>query len=498
MTAPTLSRPPRLELAPRPGVVDGISGGVLTHLSEIHELVVVCDENQRVRWLSDRLGVINGNASDNLGQHVAEVLCGPANGDLASLHAQVASPHGIGSAQLALRTQSGSAIDVDLSAFRVPDEPKLTVVVARTSEEAKRSTAELRASADYMASILDCAPDAVIATDRGSFISYANEKARELFHATTRELTGRPLASCLPCTSEVATVLESVREGDVTSQLVEVDSGQETIWLSISSRSLRLPDGPILGSVIYLRDVTEHHRTQLELEAKANELEHYVAHVSHDLRTPLSSVLGFVRMLRQDFDDQLGKQGRHFLERIEQGGNTMEALITDLLELSRIGHADDDELVDPLPILKKIAADWKEHLDAQQVQIELPEAPPMLLCNRTRLYQLFANLVGNALVHMGPLPNARVRVEIEELDKEHHISVIDNGKGIASEHHARIFDVFATLGRRSDGRKSTGLGLAIVRKIATTHGGRVWVESQPDCGAAFHVTIAKPSCSTKG
>jgi PAS domain S-box-containing protein len=491
MTAPTLSRSTQLDATPLSGAGREVLGGVLSSLSELHELVVVCDEQQRVRWFSDRLGVVAHDADEPLGQHVDKILSGAANGELASLHEQVATRLGNGAAHVALRTRSGVALNVVLSAFRLPDDPKLTVVVARTADEADRSAAALRNNSDYLAAILDCAPDAVIATDRGGFVSYANPGACALFKASAEDLAGRPLASCLPCTSQVAAVLDGVHEGDVTSHALEIGQGDDTRWLSVSSRRLRLPNGDATGNVVYLRDITEHHRTQLELQAKAEELEHYVAHVSHDLRTPLSSVLGFVRMLRQDFDDQLGTQGRHFLERIEQGGNTMETLITDLLELSRIGHADDDELVDPLPILRKIANDWKEHLDAQHVRIELPKVPPMLLCNRTRLYQLFANLVGNALVHMGPRPDACVRVEISETETHHHIAVIDNGKGIASEHHARIFDVFATLGRRNDGRKSTGIGLAIVRKIATTHGGRVWVESQPDRGSKFNVTLAR-------
>ena len=93
---------------------------------------------------------------------------------------------------------------------------------------------------------------------------------------------------------------------------------------------------------------------------------------------------------------------------------------------------------------------------------------------------------------MGPRPDARVRVEIGEDADAHHIRVSDNGKGIAREHHQRIFEVFATLGRPSDGAKSTGIGLAIVRKIAATHGGRAWVESATDCGSTFHVTLARP------
>jgi signal transduction histidine kinase len=115
----------------------------------------------------------------------------------------------------------------------------------------------------------------------------------------------------------------------------------------------------------------------------------------------------------------------------------------------------------------------------------------MIYCDRTRLYQVLSNLIGNAIDHMGPCEDPYIIVEVEERPDEHRISVRDAGRGIAPEHHAQVFEAFRSLGPGSDGRHGTGIGLAIVKKIAETHSGRVWVESQAGQGAAFHVTFPR-------
>jgi signal transduction histidine kinase len=111
------------------------------------------------------------------------------------------------------------------------------------------------------------------------------------------------------------------------------------------------------------------------------------------------------------------------------------------------------------------------------------------VCDRTRLYQLFSNLVGNALDHMGNGRQGRIEVEVNEEFDHHLIAVRDDGRGIAPEHHERIFEAFQSLGPRRDGSRGTGMGLAIVRKIAEAQGGRAWVESEPGRGACFKVLL---------
>jgi signal transduction histidine kinase len=235
-------------------------------------------------------------------------------------------------------------------------------------------------------------------------------------------------------------------------------------------------------------DAAERSAARSVLERKNVELEHCVHSLAHDLRSPLVALLGFSRLLRQDYGPALDDTGRHFVDRIEQAGQTMEQLIHDLLEFSRIGQGGERRAMnDPRGVLIQIVAESKPRLDAADAHLEIPEHPPLVYCDRTRLYQVFSNLIGNALDHMGSCEDRTVTIDVWDDEEGHQIAVTDRGRGIAPADHDRIFEMFQSLGPRADGRRGSGLGLAIVKKITETHGGRVWVESERGKGARFRL-----------
>lgn len=345
-------------------------------------------------------------------------------------------------------------------------------------------------NAGFLSSILDNAPDPIIASDLDGCVTFANAAAAELLGQPVDALVGRPVLDCLPWHADLSTLLNGRHERDLSEHDLEIPSARGERWSAVTSRRLRLSTGEVVGHVLLLRDVGERRRAERALAAKNEELESYVSHVSHDLRSPLVSVLGFARLVRRDYGSLLDTDGHRFLDRIVQAGQTMESMIEDLLEVSRIGCVDEpNTLIDPLGVIHQVITDQKHLIDKCDVQIGLPTQPSMLWCSRTRVYQIFSNLIGNALAHMGPVEAARVEVSIDDELDLHHIRVADNGKGVAPEHHEKIFEVFSTLGGRTDGRKATGVGLAIVRKIAIQHGGGAWVESPADGGTIFHVTL---------
>ena len=339
--------------------------------------------------------------------------------------------------------------------------------------------------------ILHSAPDAVLTLDDRGFVTYANPAIERLLGSRPEEIVGRPVAVLLSDPVELrrlnASLASDQQHFDQDLTLRHADGSCIHTSASLGPLSAQ---GDARSSVLVLRDVTRQRRIEGELGHKNEELEHCVHALAHDLRSPLVALLGFSRLLRQDYGSLLDESGTHFLDRIEQAGRTMEDLIHDLLELSRIGQGGEKSaLVDPRSVLQQLAAEFKGRLDAGDITLELPEDPPMVYCDRTRLYQLFCNLIGNAIEHMGPCECRRIAVDVRPSQKGCHISVRDWGRGVPHEHQDRIFDVFQSFGARSGERRGSGIGLAVVRKIAETHGGRAWVESEPERGSTFHIDL---------
>jgi len=308
---------------------------------------------------------------------------------------------------------------------------------------------------------------------------------------------GRPISSLLAAlrSDDVAVfehqtrqfVEEMTARGRVSGR--HVDLRQDGTAMSLIVSAFAAHDS--VGNELVIC-VADRHETRETLEHKNEELETYVRSVSHDLRSPLVSLLGFSRLLRDDYQEVLDETGLHFLDRIEQAGRHMQQLLHDMLELSRIEEVPHCRVhVNPTPILQQLLSELKLQLEEKSIELHLPEDPPTILCDRTRLYQLLSNLIGNAVQHMPRGTTGRVDVEIEAVSDGWQISVSDSGPGIPVEDRDRIFEAFETGGQPDGHKKTSGLGLAIVKKIVESHSGRVWVESDPNVGAQFFVWLPK-------
>jgi PAS domain S-box-containing protein len=470
------------------------ASALLDAFSQLHQAVLVLDRRGRVTWISDADGVMCGAPGSQLGVSTRELPLDPA--DFEELRQQLLAHGRVLPRRVELRFEKSGTVTAELSVVRLPGEhaePRFLATL-RPVPSPEAADSDTRHTLDSLGSILDSSPEAVLAIDAAGLVTYGNPALERLLGFPPRDLIGEPVTRLLWGADDFERACAAFRPAtDGQTQDVKISRADgSTLCAAVSASPLRRTDGARVGTVAILRDVTERRRHAAELARKNAELESYVHSVSHDLRSPLVSLLGFSRLLRQDHGDQIGDSGRHFLDRIEQAGRTMEALINDLLELSRIGETGERKaLVDPLRILMQLRAELKPRLEAQDVELSICENPPLVLCDRTRLYQVFSNLMGNALDHMGPQAKARIEIDVREESDVHHVSVRDNGRGIDPAHHERIFEIFQSLGPRADGRRGTGVGLAIVKKIAETHGGRVWVESAVGRGACFHLTLPR-------
>jgi len=481
--------------------VDRIPARTLVEaLAKIYEFVLVTDSSGSVLWRSDGLVELCGGERFRVGCEVKTLLPflpGFTRPEQAfELRSRLRRDGFLTNAVIEFSNAEGESIPVEVNVVPVSDSPEqrpFYVVIARPVEFEK-PVVELAQSSkrENLEEMLDDAPDAMLAVDARGFVVYANAAVERLLGHSGSQIVDRPVAALLNDAADLERLISSIGvERDVEEwELTLTRRDGRAARIAASARTRRLEDGTFAGTVLCMRDVTERHYAALELSRKNAELEHCVHALAHDLRSPLVALLGFSRLLRQDYGGLLDETGTHFVDRIEQAGRTMEDLIHDLLELSRIGQPGERKaLVNPAGVLHQLQAELKPRLDAAGIELELPQDPPLVFCDRIRLYQVFSNLIGNAIDHMGACQRPRIAVSIVEHEDEVQISVRDFGRGIDSKHHEQVFEAFQSLGPSSDGRTGSGIGLAIVKKIAETHGGRVWLDSRSGYGTTFHVTF---------
>ena len=253
----------------------------------------------------------------------------------------------------------------------------------------------------------------------------------------------------------------------------------------------KLPNGEIVA--IY-NDITERKRAEEERErllteiaAKNQELESFVYTISHDLRAPLVSLDGFSSLLKRESQNQLGEQGQHYLERIRANVAHMNTLITELLELSRIGRVvGPEEEIDVGVLLREIEEGLVLKLEQEGVEFIVQQPLPAVRGDRGRIRQVFANLIENAVKFRSLERRLRIEVGCEEEGGFYRFHVGDNGIGILPQYQEQIFEPFRQL---DSGIEGVGMGLTLVKRIVDHHGGRIWVESEAGKGSTFYFTI---------
>jgi signal transduction histidine kinase/ligand-binding sensor domain-containing protein len=233
--------------------------------------------------------------------------------------------------------------------------------------------------------------------------------------------------------------------------------------------------------------VLERQRLIAELETKNAELERFTYTVSHDLKAPLVTIRGFAGLVEQDAREGRIEQVQADVPRIRKAAETMGHLLEQLLELSRIGRVVGPLAAIPLTPLITEAAERVPGIES----VDLVVAPdlPTIMGDRTRLLEVFENLLGNAVKFSCSPPAPRIEVSLRE-GPEAVIVVADNGVGIDPKFKERVFDLFERLDKSVPG---TGIGLAIVKRIVESHGGRIWVESTGvrGLGSRFCLTLPR-------
>jgi len=254
-------------------------------------------------------------------------------------------------------------------------------------------------------------------------------------------------------------------------------------------------NGQVIGTASIGDDITERTRAERErealiseLEAKNAELEQFTYTVSHDLKSPLVTIKGFLGFLKEDIAAGDTARFHADIERIGSAAEKMEQLLKELLELSRIGR----KMNPPQEVrFEELAREAMElvhgQLEARAATIRIQPDLPLVYGDHQRLVEVLQNLIDNAAKFAGN--QAHPQIEIGQHGEEGGKPIFyvkDNGIGIAPKHHEQIFGLFNKLDPNIEG---TGVGLALVKRIVELHGGRIWVESESGRGSTFYFTL---------
>ncbi len=363
-----------------------------------------------------------------------------------------------------------------------------------------RDMTDLRRADQRFRATVESAPNAMLMIDRQGRIVLVNAETKRLFGYKRHELMGQDVELLVP--ERFRGQHPQYRSGYFDNpQARRMGVGRDLYGLrkdgsefpvEIGLNPVETEEGTFVLAAIV--DITERKRTEealhravKELEQKNNELAQFVYTVSHDLKSPLVTMTGFLGLLKEDLAQQRESDVQESLEHIENAVQRMTKLIHDLLQLSRVGQLQiERQEVDVAALVREIGGDLEERLTRVGAVLEIQDDMPPVCADRARLAEVFDNLLTNAIKYgcQGPEPKITVggRIETGEI----HYFVGDNGPGIAPQYQKKIFGLFQRLDSRQEG---TGMGLAIVTRIMESHGGRAWVESGAGYGATFWLSL---------
>lgn len=389
----------------------------------------------------------------------------------------------------------------------IADRSALAMLNAQYYSDLERELAERKRAEEKYRSIFDNSIEGIFqSTVDGRFISVNPAMARMYGYDSPEDM----VESVYDIAAQLYVNAEQRREarrrlssGEKIVGYETLDSRRDgsTFWASMSIQAIRDENGKTLhyeGKVedITLRKEAEAEREALiqELEKKNIELEQFTYTVSHDLKSPLVTINGFLGYLEQDAMSGNMERLKQDMQRIHEAVQKMQRLLNELLELSRIGRMmNSPEKISFNELVGEALDIVHGRLEERGVVVHAQPDLPIIYGDRPRLVEVIQNLVDNAAKYMGEQPNPQI--EIGQRGEENGLPIFfvkDNGIGIEPEHHERVFGLFNKLDAKSEG---TGVGLALVKRIIEFHGGRIWVESVPspqreaEKGSSFLFTL---------
>ncbi len=475
-----------------------------------HAILAITDPQGRITFANEKFCAISKYPREELlGQDHRLINAGYHSKEFIRDLWTTIARGGVWHGEIKNRAKDGSFYWVDTTIVPFLDEagkPRQYVAIRADITERKRVEESLR----LQANLLDQSYDAILTWELDGNIRYWNRGATALYGYEKEEAVGRVShdllqTQCDGASDAVTTVLRAEGRWEGELQHTAKNGRQFTV----ESRMTMVRENGCTLVLEANRDITERKRNERsirrlnadlehrvvqrtgELEAANKELEAFSYSVSHDLRAPLRAVDGFSLAVIEDYGARLPEEGRRYLETIRSSAQKMGTLIDDLLTFSRLSRAPlKKQTVNVAQQVRDVLDDLQPQRSGRDVEIAIGSLPPCA-GDPSLLRQVWINLLSNALKYTLKRSSATVEIGCREEAAGSTYFVRDNGAGFDMRYADKLFGVFQRLHRAED-YEGTGVGLAIVQRIILRHGGRIWAEAAPGCGATFFLTLEKP------
>jgi PAS domain S-box-containing protein len=387
-------------------------------------------------------------------------------------------------------------VEITVSVFSTGLEQRFLAVVRDVTErlknekQLKTALAAAEAARERTDLILKSVADGLVVVDLQGCLTLMNRAAERISGLRLEEAFGRPVSSIFSeknFTGQILAILAGAREEQVTEWVVALPGVEQDQTIQAHSAPVLSRDGELRGAIAVLRDVSR----ERELDRMKNE---FISTAAHELRIPLTAVMGFTELLLNQAHFGLDDPDRQqeLLSTVFEKAKRLEEIVSQLLDLSRMRYGKlislEKRCCDISSLLQRVVAEYRQATDEQRFEMTLPEGPLEVLADRNKLEQVLENLLSNA-VKFSP-QETPIRVGALVQGGRVLITVKDQGVGMDPEQLARVFDKFY----RADGSNAAvpglGLGMSIVKNIIESHGGEIWVESE--LGQGTRVSFALP------
>jgi two-component system phosphate regulon sensor histidine kinase PhoR len=370
---------------------------------------------------------------------------------------------------------------------------KMRQDVERMDRDLNRRIQALGREGEEMTAVLSSMIEGVLVIGARETIVLANAACKRMFDWKNQEIEGRPYWEVLRHRELADLIRRSLEQGSFEDAEISIFMPEEkNLHAQISP--LRRPAAgsqaeKAQGLVCVLHDITS-------IKALEEHRSEFVANVSHELKTPLTSIRGFVETLAEGALEDPSR-AKNFLSIIHEHTLRLEKLINGLLDLARLENRElavQIRSVDLRKIAEKIHSLFENDVRSKGLtfEVDIPPALAPVSADEEKLEQALGNLVQNAIKFTPS--GGRVRISVSQGERDTVVAVSDTGIGISPEHQARIFERFYRVDKsRSREQGGTGLGLSIVKHIAQAHGGEVRVESEAGKGSTFSLSLPRHS-----